>query len=269
MLVRTWNVFHGNTSPSQKHSLLREALRLAVSGDPDVVCLQELPAWSLDRLEEWTRYTAVTALAARPMLGPLPSTAELGRRITSLNEGLLRSAFSGQGNAILVSRQLEVIERQTLVLNPWGFRRAEARRLGLGLIARLAWGKERRVLQTVQIREGERTIVVANTHATSYPADERLPDVELRRAFAFVDRVALPGEPAIVAGDLNVVLERSVTLREVTSGESAFSQPGPWIDHVLVRGLEIVSGPTTLPVEWREHDGVPISDHAPVEVVVA
>ena len=47
MLVRTWNVFHGNTSPPQRHALLRDALQLAVSGDPDLVCLQELPAWSL------------------------------------------------------------------------------------------------------------------------------------------------------------------------------------------------------------------------------
>src|SRR5262249_8856973 len=172
--VRTWNVFHGNTSPTQRHSLLPEALQLAISDGPDVVCLQELPAWSLERLQGWTGYTAVTALAARPTLGPLPSTGEIGRRITSLNEGVLRSAFSGQGNAILVSPHLGVVDRQTLVLNPWRFRRAEARRLGLGLIARLAWAKERRVCQTIRIRDGERTIVVANMHATSYRADARL-----------------------------------------------------------------------------------------------
>ena len=268
MLVRTWNVFHGNTSPAQRRSMLPEALRLAVSGEPDVVCLQELPAWSFERLEAWTEYAAETALAAPPMLGPLPSTAEIGRRITALNQGLLRSAFSGQGNAILVSPRLQIVDRQTLVLNPWSFRRAEARRLGLGVIARLAWGKERRVCQAVRIRDGDRTLVVANMHATSYPADDRLPDVELRRAFAFADRFAGANEPAIVAGDLNVVLERSRTLQDVTSRAPAFSQPGPGIDHVLVRGLELVSGPTAWPPERREHDGALISDHAPVEVVV-
>jgi endonuclease/exonuclease/phosphatase family metal-dependent hydrolase len=268
VLVRTWNVFHGNTSPAQRHSLLPEALQLAVSGKADVVCLQELPAWSLERLEAWTEYTAVTALAARPMLGPLPSTAEIGRRITALNPGVLRSAFSGQGNAILVSPRLEVVKRHTLVLNPRGFRRAEAKQLGLGVIARLAWGKERRVCQAVRIRDGERTIVVGNMHATSYPADERLPDVELRRAFEFVDEVARTNEPVIVAGDLNVVLERSRTLQQVTSGESGFSQPGPWIDHVLARGLRVVTGPTTWPLGRRVKNGMPISDHAPVEVVV-
>ena len=269
MLVRTWNVFHGNTSPTQRHSLLPQALQIAVSGEPDVVCLQELPAWSFDRLEGWTEYTAAPVLAARPTLGPLPSTAEIGRRITALNQGVLRSAFSGQGNAILLSPRLDIVDRQTLALNPGSFRRTEAKQLGLGVIARVAWGKERRMCQAVRIRDGERTIVVANMHATSYPADERLPDVELRRAFAFVDRFARPDEPVIVAGDLNVVLERSRTLQDVTSRPPAFSQPGPWIDHVLVRGLAVVSGPTTWPPEEREHDGVRISDHAPVEVVVA
>jgi endonuclease/exonuclease/phosphatase family metal-dependent hydrolase len=268
VLVRTWNVFHGNTSPPQRHSLLPQALELAVSGEPDVVCLQELPAWSLERLEGWTEYAAATALAARPTLGPLPSTAEIGRRITALNQGVLRSAFAGQGNAILVSPRLHIVDRDTLVLNPWSFRRAEAKQLGLGVIARLAWGKERRVCQVIRIRDGERTIVVANMHATSYPADDRLPDVELRRAFAFVDRFAGANEPVIVAGDLNVALQRSRTLQDVTSRAPAFSQPGPWIDHVLVRGLEVVSGPTTWPPDQRELDGVLVSDHAPVEVVV-
>ena len=270
MLVRTWNVFHGNTLPPQRRALLVEAVRLAVSGDPDVVCLQELPAWSLGRLEAWSGYTAVTALAARPTLGPLPSTAGLGRRITSFNNGLLRSAFSGQGNAILLSPRLEVLDQYVRVLNPWSFRRAEAQRLGLGLIGRLAWEKERRVCQAVRIGDGDRTIVVANTHATSYPPDERLPDAELRRVFAFVDEVAGANEPVIVAGDLNVVLDRSLTLQGVTSGESRFSQPGPAIDHILVRGLEVVSGPTTWPRDRRAgNGGLPISDHAPLEVVVA
>ena len=83
---------------------MREAVELAVSDDPDVVCLQELPAWSLSRLAAWTAgYAVAPALAAPPTLGPLPSTAEIGRVLTSLNAGLLRSAVSGQGNAILVN----------------------------------------------------------------------------------------------------------------------------------------------------------------------
>ena len=47
-------------------------VRLAAGDDPDVVCLQEVPAWALGRLERWSGMTAVAALAAPPRLGPLP-----------------------------------------------------------------------------------------------------------------------------------------------------------------------------------------------------
>ena len=79
MLIRTWNVFHGNTSPPQRRAFPADAVRLAVEDDPDVVCLQEVPAWSLPRLADWSGYEAVPVLAQPPTLGPLPSTAEIGR----------------------------------------------------------------------------------------------------------------------------------------------------------------------------------------------
>ena len=106
MLIRTWNVFHGNTKPPQRKAFLDEMVRLAVADAPDVVCLQEIPAWALPRLGAWSGYAAIGAIAARPMLGPLPSTAELGRVLTSIDHGVLRSAFSGQGNAILAAPQI-------------------------------------------------------------------------------------------------------------------------------------------------------------------
>jgi endonuclease/exonuclease/phosphatase family metal-dependent hydrolase len=269
VLIRTWNVFHGNSKPPRRQAFLREAVELAVADEPDVVCLQELPAWSLARLTSWTAYAAVTALAEPPSLGPLPSTAEIGRAVTSLNAGLLRSAFSGQGNAILVSPRLQLEEEHVCVLNPARFRRAQAEWLSLGRLARIAWGKERRVCQAVRLSDGSRSLVVANLHATSYPPDERLADAELLRAFVYVDGLAHPGEPVAVAGDFNVTFERSRTLLDVSSDGWGFSRPGPGIDHVLVRGLELASGPNAWQPERREHDGALLSDHAPVEVVVA
>jgi endonuclease/exonuclease/phosphatase family metal-dependent hydrolase len=186
-----------------------------------------------------------------------------------VNEGLLRSAFSGQGNAILVSPRFAVRERHTRVLNPESFRRAVARRLRLGLVARLAWAKERRVCQVVRLQAGERSLLVANLHATSYPPDDRLPDAELRRAFAFIGALASADDPVVVAGDFNVTFERSRTLQALTAPESGFSRPGAGIDHIVVRGCDVVSGPTPWPLERREYNGVRISDHAPVEVVLA
>ena len=270
MLIRTWNVFHGNTNPPQRQAYLREVVELAVGDDPDVVCLQELPVWSLPRLESWTGYTVDQALAAPPTLGPLPSTAELGRRLTSLNAGLLRSAFSGQGNAILVSPRLQLLEQHLRVLNPRSFRHAQAKSIGIGPIARLAWAKERRVCQVVRLSDGTRTVLVANLHATSYPPDERLADAELLRAFVYVDGLADPGEPVAVAGDFNVTFARSRTLLDLTGEEwgFGFSQPGPGIDQILVRNLEIRSGPTRWPPERRERHGALLSDHVPVEMVV-
>jgi hypothetical protein len=72
-----------------------------------------------------------------------------------------------------------------------------------------------------------------------------------------------------VAGDFNVTFERSRTLLDLTSEEWGFSRPGPGIDQVLVRNLEIRAGPTRWPPERRERKGALLSDHAPVEVIVA
>jgi endonuclease/exonuclease/phosphatase family metal-dependent hydrolase len=261
-------MFHGNTNPPQRRAYLQEAVELAVSNDPHVVCLQELPAWSLSRLASWTGYAVAPALAAPPTFGPLPSTAELSRVVTSVNAGLLRSAFSGQGNAILVSPRLQLREEHICELNPRSFRRAQAKWLGLGPLARLAWAKERRVCQAVRLSDGARTLLVANLHATSYPPDERLADAELLRAFVYVDGLADPGEPVAAAGDFNVTFERSRTLLDLTSEEWGFSQPGPGIDQILVRNLETTSGPTRWPPDRRERHGALLSDHVPVEMVV-
>jgi endonuclease/exonuclease/phosphatase family metal-dependent hydrolase len=268
VVIRSWNLFHGNTKPPQRQTFLEEMGRLAVGGDPDVVALQELPAWALPLVGGWSGYTAIPALAARPTLGPLPSTAALGRTLTSLNHGVLRSAFSGQGNAILVAPRFRIVAVYELVLNPRRFRRAQAKWLGLGLRARMAWAKERRLCQVVRLADGERTVLVANLHATSYSLDERLADAELLRAFAYVDGIALPNEPVAVAGDFNVTYERSRTLHDVAGPEWGFSQPGPGIDQILVRDLTLASGPDRWPDERRTAHGALLSDHAPVEVVV-
>ncbi len=241
-------------------------MRLAVDGEPDVVCLQEIPGWGLARLAEWSGYAAFATLAARPSVGPLPSTSGIGRALTSLHPGVLRSAFSGQGNAILVAPRLRLLDEQVVTLNARAFRRRQAQWLQLGVRARLAWAKERRVCQVARLGDGARTLLVANMHTTGYRPDERLADAELLRAFVFVDGLARPGEPVVVAGDFNVTRERSRTLRDVTAAEWGFSKAGSGIDHVLVRGLDVVAGLRRLP---HAVDGVVVSDHAPVEIEVA
>ena len=50
LVIRTWNLFHGNTHPPGRRAYLRQMIELVTRDRPDVVCLQELPVWSLARL---------------------------------------------------------------------------------------------------------------------------------------------------------------------------------------------------------------------------
>jgi endonuclease/exonuclease/phosphatase family metal-dependent hydrolase len=257
VLVRSWNLFHGNSVPPQRAGFLDEMIQLATEDAPDVLCVQEVPAWALGH------FTA-GAVAARPRV----ISAGLGRRLTRPNQGLLRSAFSGQGNAILVGPSLRVLSRSSLVLNPRRFRDAQARALGLGARARLAWAKERRIVQALRLADPTgRTLLVANLHCTSYAGDERIAEAELLRAAWFAVSEAQSEDVVVLAGDFNVTA-RSRTLQDLTGGEWGFSDAGPGIDHILVRGA-----PATplrrWPDEQREHGGRLLSDHAPVELEIA
>jgi len=268
LLVRTWNLFHGNTVPQRREALLEEMVRLASADRPDALLLQEVPVWALPRVGGWASMLAFPALAARPAVGPLPSTASLGRAITSLDHGLLRSAFSGQGNAILLGERIRPIFHRTLALNTRSFRRAQARWLSLSRLTRLAWAKERRVCQAVRcLLPGGRGAVVANLHATSYRPDERLADAEILRAAVFADALAGPQDVCVLGGDLNVSAARSRSLADLAGADWGFSAAGEGIDHILVRGAE-ASRPRRWPAEQRRLGELLLSDHAPVEVRV-
>ena len=261
MLVRTWNLFHGNANPPERRAFLEDMVRLGSADRPDVLCLQELPVWSLELLADWSGMAVVGDVAARPRLPP-----ELGRRITDLHHGLFRSAFTGQGNALLLGPSLRLVEHRALVLNPWSYRRSQARRLRLGLVGQLAWARERRVCQVVRARrEDGSTLVAANLHATSYRADTRLADAELRRAASFVDGFAHPEEPVVLGGDFNVSPRNSSVLPELLTPEWGFDGARPkGIDQILSRGLRL-GPPSRWPDPRRRLDGRLLSDHAPVE----
>ena len=256
LLVRTWNVFHGNTSPPERRGYLEEMVQLASEDGPDVLCLQELPVWALQRIDDWSGMRSFGAVAARPLLG----SAELGRAITELNHGLFRSAFTGQANAILMRTELRPLATDSILLNPPGFRRRVARELGLDAKLRLSWAKERRVCQAVRTD----ALTVANLHGSSLH-DWRIPDAELMRAAVFADSVAEPDDVLVLAGDFNVIREHSRTLEQLASPEWGFTKPISWIDQVLVRGAP--SGHAQRwPDERRRRGGKLLSDHAPVEV---
>jgi endonuclease/exonuclease/phosphatase family metal-dependent hydrolase len=261
LLVRTWNLFHGNASPPERRAFLEEMVRLVSADRPDLVLLQELPVWALRRLAGWSGMTAVGDVAARPKLPP-----ELGRLVTDLNHGLFRSAFTGQANAVLLGPLLRLEEHRVLVLNPFGFRRRTARRLRLGLADQLAWAKERRVCQVVRACRGDGSaLVVANLHATGYRPHKHFAEAELLRAATFVDGFARPDEPVLLGGDFNLSLQNSRVLPELLGDEWRFEGATPHgIDHLLSRGLAL-----GLPMHWpearRRLGGRVLSDHSPVE----
>jgi endonuclease/exonuclease/phosphatase family metal-dependent hydrolase len=237
VLVRTWNLFHGNTVPPGRRAYPREMIELVTADRPDVLCLQEVPGWALGGLGVWADMAEVSVMAKRPSVGPLPVPASVGRALTSPNHGLIRSAFAGQGNAILVSNDLGIVSITTTVLNP---------------------ARERRVAQRVELEApGGGRVVVANLHCTH---NETEADAELGLVLPWVQAGA---ERALVvlAGDFNVLPERSGSLRLL--GET-FSSPIPGsIDQVLVRGTPATS--RVWGAEEREYGGRLLSDHAPVE----
>lgn len=171
-LIRSWNLFHGNADPPRRHSFLRDMLALVVADDPDVVCLQEVPAWALPRLAPWTGYQAFPGIARR---GLWPASA--AGWITRRHQGLLRSAIAGQANAVLVARRLEAA--------PLGSCRIDT------------GPREPRIVLAVRVTG---IGVVANVHA-SQDTDAAAREVERARAFAESQRQ--PGEAVVLAGDFN------------------------------------------------------------------
>jgi endonuclease/exonuclease/phosphatase family metal-dependent hydrolase len=256
VVVRTWNLFHGNTWPPGRKRYVEEMIRLVTEGEPDAVCLQEVPPWALGRLDEWSGMNVFGSVAHPPTLGPIPITREIGRHITDLHPGFFRSGFEGQANAILVRRT--ILARHVLTLNPFWFRFRTARRRGLSAISELAWGKERRQAQAVRLEGGA---VLANLHAT-HAGDVRIPEAEVERAAEWAGRLARD-DLCVLAGDLNVDTRRS----EVFGRLAGFSAAGPGVDHVLVRGAD-AGEYDRWPIERRTLDGLVLSDHAPVEVRV-
>ena len=231
MLVRSWNLYHGMTSPKGRRSHLEEAVRLISSDRPDVVCLQEVPLWGCPFLGDWSGMTAIYQSARRVWFAP-----RLGGRITRLNQGFFRSAFSGQANATLLRPRLVPLEQRWQTIS-------RGRR-------------ERRICQAVRV-EG---MVIANLHASSEPGHPEIGAAEILRALAFVESLAKDGDAIIFAGDFNLRPDQLPESR-------GFSPPGPLIDHILVRGIK--AGPLGV---WPEAErttasGV-LSDHAPVELRV-
>ena len=200
-----------------------------VSDGADLVGLQEVPSWALGRLGAWSGMTAVGAVARPARLG------SVGRKLTARAPDLFRSLLNGQANALLLRSPLHVTdEPQVVELKPRGT-------------------VERRVCQLARVDGRGRVLLVANFHATAHVPPQARREVER------VSQLVAGEEPAIVIGDFNVG----------ETGLSGFSAPIRGIDQIVVRGLELERPPVRWPPERRRVGEYLLSDHAPVEAVVA
>lgn len=229
LLVRTWNLFHGRTFPETRRVHLERMVRLVTRDCPAVVCLQEVPVWALDHLERWSGMQSRHHVTKPALLGPLAGTLQ------QAGPAHVRSLFTGQANALLTARRLEIVE--------YGAQRLNADVRG-----------ERRVCQLARLRLPRTgyVVTVANLHATNRSA-------RAKRELLRVERLVSPPGPVVVCGDFNVR----------ATGLTGFSQPLPGIDQVLVRALELVEGPAAWPDERRSLPGGELlSDHPPVEAAM-
>ena len=231
LLIRSWNLHHGMTSPNNRHNYLEQEIRLISSDHPDVVCLQELPLWGRRHLEGWSEMKLIWNSARRIWFPP-----RFGGWITRLNQGFFRSAFSGQANAILLDRRLQPLEQRWTVISR-------------GL-------RERRTCQAVRLQG----MVIANLHASGVADHPEVGAAEALRALAFAESLVQPGDALVFAGDFNLFARNLPKLPD-------FSPPGPGIDHIFVRGAK-AGALDVWPEAHRTITAGVLSDHAPVELRV-
>jgi len=264
MEIRTiaWNIFHGRDAPPDpalrtrrsqllriternsthvqvNRSLYNEYAALIAAANWDLLLLQEFrPRWA-ERLARDCGAESHIALTSRNSFAPLRSL------VASLNPDLIGSGEGGS-NVTLV-RGNSIVERRELAIRE---------------------GKpERRAMAFSRLESG---LCVANLHASN--AKPPLPNEELLRGAEHATRWA-GDAPLIVGGDFNMRPDRVPDIFEqLEQGFGLCCATAPdAIDHLLVRGLEVVEAPRRWPAEQRERtfEGLRLrlSDHAPVEAL--
>jgi endonuclease/exonuclease/phosphatase family metal-dependent hydrolase len=259
-----WNIFHGRDFPPDpalftwRSRLLRVAERnsthvqvnrelraefatLLAGADWDVALLQECPPRFATSLAgacaaQWHR-----SLTSRNALGALRAAA------ARLNPDLLASGEGGSNLTLVrpAGALGSIVERRQLAIHEGD--------------------PERRSMALTRTGSG---VCVANLHATNDRPTEARDDVLLaaRAASEFAGEA-----PLIFGGDLNLRPGQDPELFEQLATEfSLAGQTEPdAIDHLLARGLNVVSHPARWPAERREIDqdglALRLSDHAPVQ----
>ena len=258
--VITWNLFHGRDHPPDpalytwrsrlrrvternathvqvNRELFREFAEILCAARWDVALLQECPPrWSAE-LAAACKAVAQRSLTSRNWLGPIRSS------LARWNPDLLGSWEGGSNLTLLRGVGAGgLLDRRELVLRRF---------------------PERRTMAFARLDSG---LSVANLHAST---GSRLAAAEARRAAEAA--VTWAGDsPLILGGDFNLRPGQTRLFEELATRFGLDTPTGPdSIDHILVRGLEIVDPPSAWPPEERELpcEGIRLrlSDHAPVE----
>ena len=232
LLVRTWNLFHGNADPPRRAGYLRRMIELVSADGPDVLCLQEVPVWALRRIDDWSgmrRFDAVT----RPPLWPGP----VSRWVTRAHQGVFRSGLAGQANAILVAPRHAATDLGHERISEHG----RERRLVHAIRIAGHRGSDDREPPRVQRLRASRRAAGRGRHAPP-----RSPSVSRR-----------PGTSSCSPGTSTSPIRASTRTRRRAAGSTTCSCAAP------------ASGPVVAwPRERRVQNGVVLSDHPVVEARV-
>jgi endonuclease/exonuclease/phosphatase family metal-dependent hydrolase len=264
--VLSWNLYHGRDFPpdpglftlrarlfraterNETHAQVNRPLLDEFGGllgelEWDIALLQEAPPRWFRPLAARLDASGALALTSRNLLPVCQG------RLADWNPDLLASSGGGS-NQVLVRGHVVEVRRMTLTRVP----------------------ERRRMLWTrVDLPEGR--VSVANLHASAGLPLGAAAEVEAAAERA-VDWAG--DEPLVFGGDLNLRPRRQpepfVRLRE-RFGLRDPTDPDA-IDHVLVRGLDVIEAPRRLAPELREVAGpdglrLRLSDHAPVVAAFA
>jgi endonuclease/exonuclease/phosphatase family metal-dependent hydrolase len=252
LTVLTWNLFHGRDCPpnaalrtrrskvlrTEEHDAshvqvnrpLRDEFAAVIAAAAwDVCLLQEAPPYWDAALARAAGAASYVDRTSRNWLGALRA------RLAAWNPDLLGS-WEGGSNI-------------TLVRDPWRIAGAP-RSLLLNPLPRRGL-RERRRMSFVRLRGKGQDVCVANLHLTA--GSPRHAEREALQAAETAVRWAGRGTPLVVGGDFNL-RPRSTGAFEQLEREHGLARPTApdALDHLLVRGLDVIRPPARRPPERRE-----------------
>ena len=268
MRATTWNLFHGRDKPPDatiRRSPRSKYLRTTESNATHVQVNRSLRDEFAETLAEREWDIVLLQEAPPRWLRPLclACKASGASALTSRNFGAaLRAAIADWNPDIIASN--EGGSNQLLVRAPW--RIADVRRLTLTFLP-----ERRRMIWTRLEHPEAGSLAVSNLHATAHVVEHAARDVELaaERALTWA-----AGAPLIFGGDFNLRTGSEPWAFEMLRERYGLNGPteGPQVlDHLLVRGLDVVEPPRQQPVSARERPAeggraLRLSDH---EIVTA